>query len=98
MELAKDKAKIKKWGNAKGVLLPKKTLITANLENKEDITITVEVNEVGKKRIIIEEETADYETLLDDLVGTVELPADFNLKQARTDRKQGRLEKHEIHY
>lgn len=97
MELEKEKSKIKKWGNAKGVLLPKKMLAAADLENKEDITITVEMNEDGKKRMIIEEDTADYETLLNELVGIVDLPDAFDLKQARTERKQKRLSKHEIH-
>lgn len=98
MELEKEKSKIKKWGNAKGVLLPKKMLVTADLENKEDITITVEMKDDGKKRIIIEEENPDYETILNELVGIVDLPADFDLKEERTKRKQKRLSKHEIHY
>ncbi|MBO1308069.1 hypothetical protein JZO70_17975 [Enterococcus sp. 669A] len=93
MELSKDKGKIAELADGKGVLLSKEILLAAGLENKEDVMMTVEVDDVGKKRIIIEEESVDKETLLDELIGIVQLPQDFDRNEARTERMQHRMAK-----
>lgn len=93
MELSKDKGKIAELAGGKGVLLPEEILLAAGLENKENVTIMVEVDDAGKKRIIIEEESVDKETLLDELIGIVQLPQDFDRNEVRTERMQRRMVK-----
>ncbi|MDN6289844.1 MAG: hypothetical protein L0L57_05540 [Alkalibacterium sp.] len=98
MEIMKEHGKIKKWGNTKGIVLPKAVLSNANLKNKENVNITVETQPNGRKRIVIEDVTEDKKDLLESLVGTVSLPKDFDIKTERAERKQKRLVKHELHH
>ncbi|GLL51780.1 AbrB/MazE/SpoVT family DNA-binding domain-containing protein [Tetragenococcus halophilus] len=98
MEIMRKRGKIKKWGNTKGIVLPKAILSNADLKNIENVNITVETQPDGKKRIVIEDVTEDKKELLEDLVGTVNLPKDLDVKTERAERKQKRLVKHELHH
>ena len=90
MELLKDKGKIAELAGGKGVLLSKGILLAAELADKEEVTVLVEVTEAGQKRIVIEETPATRETLLEELVGIVELPENFDLKEVRREGIQKR--------
>lgn len=98
MEIMREPGKIKEWGNTEGIVLPKAILASAGLKNKENVNIVVETQHNGKNRIIIEDATEDKENLLDDLVGTVSLPKDLNIKTERAERKQKRSINHRPHH
>lgn len=98
MEIMKENGNIKKWGNTKGIVLPKAVLKNADLKDKENVTIKVEIKEDGKKRIIIEDAGEDQLKILDELAGVIRLPDSFNVREERNSRKQERLVKHEVHH
>ncbi|HLQ40704.1 MAG TPA: hypothetical protein VK118_07060 [Tetragenococcus sp.] len=98
MEIMKENGNIKKWGNTKGIVLPKAVLKNADLKDKENVTIKVEIKEDGKKRIIIEDAGEDQLKILDELAGVIRLPDSFSVREERNSRKQERLVKHEVHH
>ncbi|GMA08023.1 hypothetical protein GCM10025886_11740 [Tetragenococcus halophilus subsp. flandriensis] len=98
MKIMEEQGKIKKWGDTQGIVLSKEILSNANLKDQENINIAVETQNNGKKRIVIEGVTKDKKELLEELVGTVSLPKDLDVKKKKAERKQKTLIKHELHH
>lgn len=98
MKIMKEQGKIKKWGDTQGIILSKEILSNADLKDQENVNIVVETQTNGKKRIVIEGVSKDKKELLEELVGTVSLPKDLDVKKERAERKQKTLIKHELHH
>lgn len=98
MKIMEEQGKIKKWGDTQGIVLSKEILSNANLKDQENVNIAVETQTNGKKRIVIEGVAKDKKELLEELVGTVSLPKDLDVKKKKAERKQKTLIKHELHH
>jgi len=98
MKIMEEQGKIKKWGDTQGIVLSKEILSNADLKDQENVNIVVETQTNGKKRIVIEGVSKDKKELLEELVGTVSLPKDLDVKKERAERKQKTLIKHELHH
>lgn len=99
MELAKEKTHISKWGNSKGFRVPKELMKLSGFSDDEELTISVEVTDTGKKRLVIEEPLSVEEKLemLDSLEGILS-HADKSItwKQIREERRKERMAKYGI--
>lgn len=96
MKLKKDSLVIVKWGNSQGLRLPKDLLQAAGFQEGDQLDVSIEVDENGHKRVVLEEKISEKEwmEIAESLIGSLADVDDIDFYREREARREGLMDKY----
>lgn len=98
MKLKKDSLVIVKWGNSQGLRLPKDLMQAAGFQAGDHLEVSVEVDERGRKRIVLEEKISETEWMevAESLIGSLADVDDIDFRKERAAKRERLMDKYDL--